>query len=70
MSIFLANIPKAGVRALASPGLLKKGLGVGARKLNSESGKKLVDEGIKRASEQFKFQTSNVKNKGFKKALE
>ena len=70
VSIFLANIPKVGVRALTSTGLLKKGLGVGARTLNSEFGKKLVDEGIKHAPEQFKFQTSNVKNKGFKKALE
>ena len=43
----LGTIARLGVKALTSTGLLRKGLGVGARALNSEVRKKLVNEGIK-----------------------
>ena len=49
-SIF-GTIARLGTKALTSTGLLRKGLGVGARAINSEVGKKLVDEGIKYAPE-------------------
>ena len=66
----LRYIAKLGVRALTSTGLLKKGLGLGATALNSEFGKKLVNEWIKHASELYKFGTSKIRNKGLKKPLE
>ena len=68
--VFLENIAKVAERALTSTGLLKKRLDVGAKALISEFGKNLVDEGIKHAPELYKFWTSNIKNKGLKKALE
>ena len=61
---------KLGSKALTSTGLLKRGLDVGATALNSEFGKKLVDEGIKHAPEQYKFGTLKIKTKCLKKALE
>ena len=64
------SIVKLGARALTPTSLLKKGIGVGARALNFEFGKKLVDEEIEQAPELHKFGTSKIKNKGLKKALE
>ena len=61
---------KLGARALTPTSLLKKGIGVGARALNFEFGKKLVGEEIKQAPELHKFGTSKIKNKGLRKALE
>ena len=68
-SIF-GTIARLGTKALTSTGLLKKGLGVGARAINSEVGKKLVDEGIKHAPESYSLGTSKRRNKNMKKALE
>ena len=48
----------------------KRRIGVGAKTLISEFGKKLVDEAIKHAPELYKFGTSKIKNKIFKRALE
>ena len=49
----LFGTARLGTKALASTGLLKKGLGVGVHALNSETGKKLIDEGIKHALELY-----------------
>ena len=67
-SIF-GTIARLGTKALTSTGLLRKGLGVGARAINSEVGKKLVDEGIKYAPELYRLGTSKIRNKNMKKVL-
>lgn len=59
----LGTIAKLGTKALTSTGILKKGMGVGVRALNSEIGKKLVDEGIKHAPELYRIGTSKIKVK-------
>ena len=66
----LGNIRNLAARALTSTGLQKRRIGVGAKALISEFGKKLVDEAIKHAPELYKFGTSKIKNKIFKRALE
>ena len=63
------TIARLGTKALTSIGLLRKGLGVGARAINSEVEKKLVDEGIKHTPELYCLETSKI-NKNIKKALE
>ena len=62
------TIARLGFKALTSTGLLRKGLGVGARSINSDVGKKLVDEGIKHATELYCLGTSKIRNKNMKKA--
>ena len=64
------RIARLGTKALTSTGLLRKGLGVGARTTNSEVGKKLVDEGKKHTPELYCLGTSKIRNKNIKKALE
>ena len=66
----LGTLAKLGTKALTSRRLLKKGLGVGVKTLNSDIGKKLVDEGIKHAPELYRLGTSKIKNKNVKRALE
>ena len=66
----LGTLAKLGTKALTSTGLFKKGLGVSVKALNSDIGKKLVDEGIKHASELYHLETSKIKNKNVKRALE
>ena len=66
----LGTLAKLGRKALTSTGFLKKGLGVGVKTLNSDIGKKLVDEGIKHAPELYRVGTSKIKNKNVKRALE
>ena len=61
---------KLGAKALGSTGLLKKGLGVGAKAINSDIGRKLVDEGIKQSPELYRLGTSKIRGKNLKKALE
>ena len=50
--------------------MLKKGLGVGVKAINSDIGEKLVDEGIKQAPELYRLGTSKIRNKNAKTALE
>ena len=47
------TLARLGTKALTLTGLLKKGLGVGVQALNSEIGKKLIDEAIKHALELY-----------------
>ena len=68
-SIF-GTIVMLGTKALISTGLLRKGLGVGARAINSEVGKELINEGIKLAPELYCLGTSKIRNENMKKALE
>ena len=60
----LGTLAKVGWKALTSTGLLKKELVVGVKALNSNIGKKLVDEGIKHASRVVSFR--NIQNKKIK----
>ena len=57
---------KLGAKALGSTGLLKKGLAVGVKAINSDIGKKLVDEGIKHAPELYHLGRSKICNKWHK----
>ena len=57
----LGNIANLRARALTLNGLLKRGIDIGAKALNSALGKKLVDERIKHAPELYKFGTSKIK---------
>ena len=50
--------------------MLKKGLGVGVKAINSDIGGKLIDEGIKYAPELYRLGTSKIRNKNVKTALE
>ena len=50
--------------------MLKKGLGVGVKAINSHIGGKLIDEGIKHAPELYRLGTSKMRNKNVKTALE
>ena len=68
-SVF-GNIAMLGAKALTSTAILKKGLGIGVKALNSELGKKLVDEGIKHAPELYTLGTSKTKNQSVKRAME
>ena len=43
---------------------------MGSKAINSEIGKKLIDEGIKHAPELYKYGNNRVKNKTLKRALE
>ena len=61
---------KLGAKALGSTGLLKKGLGEGVKAMNSDIGKKLVDEGIKQTPELCHLETFKISNKNVKRALE
>ena len=65
----LGNVLSLGKNLLTS-GALTKDLNNGSRAINSEIGKKLIDEGIKHASELYKYGKSRVTNKALKKALE
>ena len=65
----LGNVLSLGKNLLKS-GVLTKGLNIGSRVINSEIGKKLIDEGIKHAPELYKYGKSRVTNKTPKKALE
>ena len=55
---------------LLTSGTLVKGLDMGSKAINSEIGKKLIDEGNKHAPELYKYGKSRVKNKTLKRALE
>ena len=55
---------------LISSGALPKGLNIGSRAIDSEIGKKVIDEGIKHVPELCKLGTKKIKNKSLKKALE
>ena len=57
-------------KILKSSGALAKGLNIGSSAVNSEIGKKLIDERIKRAPELYKLGTEKIKNKSLKKVLE
>ena len=59
----LGTLAKLGTKALNSTGLIKKELGVGIKALNSNIGKKLVDEGIKHTPELYCLGTSKIKLK-------
>ena len=52
---------------LPTSGTLTKGLNVGSRAINSEIGKKLIDEEIKHAPELYKYGKSRGENKTLKK---
>ena len=65
----LGNIVNLGTKALASTGLLKKGLDIGLKRISSEIAKKITDKGIKHAPDLYKFGTSKIKNKNLKRAL-
>ena len=67
---FFGNIAKLGANALTLTEILKKGLGIGVKALNSELGKKLVDEEIKHAQELYRLVTSKIKNQNEKRELE
>ena len=67
---FFGNIAKLGANALTLTEILKKGLGIGVKALNSELGKKLVDEEIKHAQELYRLVTSKIKNQSVKRELE
>ena len=58
---------KLGAKALGSTGLLEKGLGVDVKAINSDIGRKLVDEGIKHSSELYRLGTSKIRSKNVKK---
>ena len=66
----LGTIARLGTEALTSTCLLKKGLSAGAKAINSDIGKKLIDEGIKHAPELYRLGTSKIRNKNVRKALE
>ena len=66
----LGTIGRLGTKALTSTGLLKKGLGAGAKAINSDIGKKLVEERIKHAPEFYHLRSSKIKNKNVRKTLE
>ena len=66
----LGTIARLGTEALTSTCLLKKGLSAGAKAINSDIGKKLIDEGIKHAPELYRLGTSRIRNKNVRKALE
>ena len=68
-SIF-GTIARLGTKSLTSTGLLRKGLGVGARAIDSEVGKNLINEGIKHALELYRLRTYKIRNKNMKKAFE
>ena len=55
---------------MLTSGTLAKGLDMGSKAINSEIGKKLIDEGIKHAPELYKYGNNRVKNKTLKRALE
>ena len=55
---------------LGAKTLYKRGIRAGLKALSSEVGKKLTDEGIKHASDIYKFGTSKIRNKDLKRALE
>ena len=57
-------------KILKSSGALAKGLNIGSSAVNSEIGKKLIDERIKRAPELYKLGTEKIENKSLKKVLE
>ena len=59
---------KLGAKALASAGLLKKGLGQGVKAMNSDIGKTLADEGIKHTPELYHLGTIKISNKNVKKS--
>ena len=68
--IFLGQQPsleQSQVRKHQAP---QKGLGVGVKAINSDIGKKLVDEGIKHAPELYRLGRSKISNKNVKRALE
>ena len=45
-------------------------MNIGSRAINSEIGKKLIDEGIKHVPELYKYGKSAVTNKTLKRALD
>ena len=54
---------------LITSGILAIGLDMGSKAINSEIGKKLIDDGIKYAPELYKYCKNRVKNKTLKRAL-
>ena len=55
---------------MLTSGALAKGLDMGSKAINSEIGKKLIDEGVKHALELSKYGKSRAKTKTLKRALE
>ena len=53
----LGTIGSLGTKVLTTTGLLKKGLSAGAKAINSDPGKKLLDKRIKHAAEFCRLQT-------------
>ena len=59
----LGTIARLGTKAPTSTGLLIKGLSTGAKAINSDTEKKLVDDEIKHAPELYCLGASKIKNK-------
>ena len=55
---------------MRTSGTLAKGLDIGSKPINSEVGKKLINEGIKHSPELYKYGKSRIKKKTLKRALE
>ena len=53
----LGTIGSLGTKVLTTTGLLKKGLSAGAKAINSDPGKKLLDKRIKHAAEFCRLRT-------------
>ena len=60
----LGTTARLGTKSLTSTGLLKKGISAGAKAINSDIGKKLIDEVL------YHLGTSKIRNKNVRKALE
>ena len=56
-------------KKLITSGILAIGLDMGSKAINSEIGKKLIEDGIKYAPELYKYGKNRVKNKTLKRAL-
>ena len=51
-------------------GAITKGISLGSRAINSELGRKMIDEGIKHAPGLYRYGKERVTDKTLKKALE
>ena len=50
--------------------LAKLGIRMGSKAINSASGKKIIDKGIKQVPNLYKYGTSKIKNKNVRKVLD
>ena len=64
----LGNIAKWDIN-MGAKTLFKTGLNARSKAISSEIGKKLIDEGIKRAPELWRLGTSKIRNKNVRNAL-